>query len=94
MAPHGFHRGQAVYTVAGWWTRLDAGPAGRGPRDRPASTGGSPSCGGTSTHDGEDDRSSSATDPEIRQLTQYAGLIVADEPRAEVTTVTEYAESA
>jgi hypothetical protein len=88
--PHGFHRGRAVYTVAGWWTDAAQDPL--------AGTVGTTSLnarlaqlGWYVTGDGGDDLDEES-DPRLAQLATYAGL---SSPPATtpVTTVTEYAES-
>lgn len=90
LAPHGFHRGRAVYTVAGWWT--DAG------QDPLAGTAGSASLdrrlaqlGWYVTGDGDDDLDEDL-DPRTAKLATYAGLS-SPEPSTPVTTVTPYAET-
>lgn len=91
LAPQGFHRGRAVYTVAGWWT--DAG------QDPLAGTFGSTSLdrrlaqlGWYVTGDGEDELEY-ASDPKISQLATYAGLS-SPATTTKVTTLTEYSETA
>ncbi len=87
IAPQGFHRGLAAYTVAGWWTDAGADPlagaTGSTSLDRLLK-----SLGWYVTGDGEDDLDEEA-DPRLRRLGSYAGLTSpAQAPPA--ATVTEY----
>ncbi|NYG07824.1 hypothetical protein BJ986_002311 [Phycicoccus badiiscoriae] len=90
VAPHGFHRGKASYTVAGWWTDSGADPlAGSwgqtGVRARLAE------LGWWVSPDGED-AVDYPEDPRTSKLEQYAGLT---SPRtyAPMTVQTPYAKS-
>jgi hypothetical protein len=90
IAPHGFHRGLAVYTVAGWWTNETEDPL--------AGTLGSTSLERRLAElswyvspDGEDELEDEL-DPKIAQLEAYAGLS-SPASAAKVTTVTEHSES-
>jgi hypothetical protein len=90
IAPHGFHGGRAVYTVAGWWT--DDG------QDPLAGTIGSTSLdrrlaqlGWYVTGDGDDDLDDDL-DPRTAKLATYAGLS-SPEPSTPVTTVTPYSQA-
>jgi hypothetical protein len=90
VAPHGFHRGRAVYTVAGWWTDPTedplAGTAGSTSLDRRLAE-----LGWYITGDGDDDLDEDL-DPRISKLATYAGLS-SPEPSPPVTTVTPYSET-
>ncbi|WP_426560707.1 hypothetical protein ACPPVT_12555 [Angustibacter sp. McL0619] len=90
LAPHGFHRGRAVYTVAGWWTDASqdplSGTAGTTGLDRRLAA-----LGWYVTGDGGDDLDEGA-DPKLSQLATYAGL-TSPPSTAPVTTVTEYSQS-
>jgi hypothetical protein len=91
MAPNGFHRGRAVYTVAGWWTDAGqdplAGTTGTAALDRRLAQ-----LGWYVTGDGEDDLEDEQ-DPKLSQLATYAGLS-SPATTTKVTTVTQYSESA
>lgn len=90
VAPQGFHRGLAQYTVAGWWTDAMADPlaAAGDPTsiDRLAH-----SFGWYITGDGEDDLEEEF-DPKVSHLRTYAGL-KSPAPAPPVTTVTEYGKA-
>ncbi|MGV8849293.1 MAG: hypothetical protein ACOH16_07085 [Propionibacteriaceae bacterium] len=82
IAPNGFHRNIATYTVAGWWTRLGEDPLAsafsrRGVRDR------AQSLGWTLPEDGED-AILEDVDPRVQRRFASAGL----KSRQSTTTVT------
>lgn len=90
VAPRGFHRGLAAYTVAGWWTDAAADPlagaTGSTSLDRLVS-----SFGWYVTPDGRDDLNEEA-DPKATHRMKNSGL-KSPAPAPPTTTVTEYEES-
>ena len=90
VAPQGFHRGRASYTVAGWWTD-SADDVLAGARDGTTLTRRLAELGWSVSPDGED-AVAYPDDPKVRKLESYAGLKsrLTNPP---VTTRTAYATS-
>ncbi|MEO6411104.1 MAG: hypothetical protein ABIO48_00835 [Pedococcus sp.] len=90
VAPHGFHRGKASYTVAGWWTDSATDPLA-GSRGETSVRARLAELRWWVSPDGED-AVEYAEDPRTAKLEQYAGL---KSPRtyAPTTVQTPYAKS-
>jgi len=90
VAPHGFHRGRATYTVAGWWTD-SAHDILAGARDGTTLTSRLAELGWSVSADGAD-AVAYPEDPRERKLETYAGLGSA-RTTPPVTTQTAYSKA-
>ena len=87
LAPGGFERGQAVYTVCGWW--------GNPAQDPLSGSGGTAGLerrmaelGWLASHDGADDELSYSVDPKLARLRSHLGFVT-DDADAEVEVMVD-----